>query len=198
MTFSPIDFDAIRAGNLNVQDVADALTLDDLRQAAEFSINTMLAHIASCTDADVSFVARDPEATEGLRNANGELLGWTLNHVIVHTTATGEAAAFAALDLARGVSLQGVSRYETPWTTLTTFAQCQQRLNESLRMRRAILAAWPDHPNLTNRYAPFPGAGHLNAKGLFILGLEHDDIHQHHLTKIVHQIQEPYKTPSTD
>ncbi len=84
--------------------------------------------------------------------------------------------------------LQGVSRYEVPWTTLTTIEQCRHRLNESLRMRVAALTAWPDHPHLDNLYTPFPGAGNLNARGLFILGLEHDDVHQHQLAKIAQQI----------
>ena len=84
MAFSPIDFAAIRAGTLTIQDVADTLTVNDLRQATEFSVNTMLACIATCTDADVSFVALDSDATEGVRNAEGEVLGWTLSHVIVH------------------------------------------------------------------------------------------------------------------
>ena len=188
MAFAPINFDAIHAGTLTIQDVADKLTIDDLRQATEFIVSTMLAHIAACTDADVSFVPIDHDAREGVRNANGEVLGWTLSHVIVHTTATAEAAAFAALDLARGISLQGISRYETPWDSLVTIEQCRQRLNESQRMRLASLAAWPDHPNLSKRYTPFPGAGYLNAKELFILGLEHDDTHQRHLAAIADQI----------
>jgi len=188
MVAAPIDFNAIRAGGSSIQDFADSLTVEDLKQATEFTINTMLAHIASCVDADVSFVALDPEATEGLKNAEGESLGWTLSHVIAHTTATGEASAFGALDLARGISLQGISRYETPWTELTTIEHCRQRLNESLRMRLASLTAWPDHPNLTNRYTPFPGAGNLNAKGLLLLGLEHDSVHQNQLAKIVQQL----------
>jgi len=141
MAFSPIDFDAIRVDSSNVQVIADTLTLDDLRQVTEFSIHTMLTHIASCTDADVSFIMLDPEATEEFRNASGELLGWNLSHILVHSTATGEASAFAALDLARGISLQGISRYETPWIALTTIEQCRQRLNESLRMRLASLSA---------------------------------------------------------
>lgn len=41
-----------------------------------------------------------------------------------------------------------------------------------------------------NLYTPYPGAGNLNARGLFILGLEHDDVHHHHLAKIVQQIQD--------
>ncbi len=188
MTFSPIDFGRIHAGALTIQEVADRLTVEDLKRATEFSVNTMLAQIAACTDADVAFVPLDPDATEGIKNADGEVLGWTLSHVIVHTTATGEASAFAALDLARGVALQGISRYETPWDRLITIEQCRQRLEESLRMRLASLAAWPDHPDLSNRYTPFPGAGHLNAKELLILGLEHDDIHQHQLAEIVRQI----------
>ena len=186
--FTSIDFAAVYAGTLTIQDIADTLTLDDLRQATEFSVNAMLSSIAACTDEHASFVALDPAATEGTRNAAGEIVGWTLGHVIVHTTATAEAGTFAALDLARGIALRGISRYETPWETLLTIEQCRQRLNESLRMRLASLDAWPDHPQLANRYTPFPGAGHLNAKGIFVLGLEHDDTHRHHLAAIVQQI----------
>ncbi len=188
MAVIPIDFNAIQAGGSSIQDFADTLTLDDLKQATQFAINTMLEHIASCVDADVSFAPIDPEATEGLKNADGASLGWTMSHVIAHTTATGETSAFGALELARGISLQGASRYETPWTELTTIEHCQQRLKESLRMRLASLAAWPDRPNLTNRYTPFPAAGPLNAKGLFLLGLWHDDVHQNQLAKIVQQL----------
>ncbi len=180
MIIAPIDFDTLRAGKVGVQDLADTLTVEDLRQATEFSINTMLGHIAACKDEDVAFVARDLNADE--------LNGWTLSHVITHTTATAEAGAFAAMDLARGIALQGIGRYETPWESLRTIEDCRQRLRESLRMRLASLAAWPDHPDLANRYTPFPDAGSLNAKGIFVLGLEHDDVHQHHLADIVHQI----------
>ncbi|HEY7415255.1 MAG TPA: DinB family protein [Ktedonobacteraceae bacterium] len=188
MVVAPIDFQAVRAGGSGIQDFANTLTLDDLKQATELTVNTMLGHIASCVDADVSFVALDPEATEGLKNTDGEVLGWTLSHVIAHTTALGEASAFTALELARGISLRELSLYETPWTELTTIEHCRQRLNESLRMRLASLTAWPDRPNLTNRYTPFPGSGELNAKGIFLLGLEHDNNHQNHLAKIVQQL----------
>jgi hypothetical protein len=185
MAYFPIDFDAIRAGKVKVQDVADTLTVEDLRQATEFSVNAMLDHIAACADADVAFVARDLNAPE--------LTGWTLSHVIAHTTATAEAGTFAAMDLARGITLQGIGRYETPWESLTTIEDCRHRLRESQRMRLASLAAWPDRPDLANRYTPFPDTGPLNAKGIFMLGLEHDDVHQRHLADIVRQIDAAHR-----
>jgi len=203
MTFSIIDFEAIRAGTLTIQDVADTMTLDDLELATELSVNNMLAHIAACTDADVTFVPRDPHATEDVRDADGETLGWTLSHVIVHATASSEAGAFAAVDLARGVSLQGpalgyvapcgvsvqgMSLAEAPWDRFTTIEQCRQRLKESKRMRLASLKAWPDLPDLSNRFTPFPGVGRLNAKEMHVLSLEHDDAHQQQLAEIVQQI----------
>ena len=55
-------------------------------------------------------------------------------------------------------------------------------------MQLASLAAWPDHPNLSYRFTPFPGAGNLNAKGLIVLGLEHDESHHHQIATIVNQI----------
>jgi hypothetical protein len=190
MSSSPIDVEAIRKGAVTIHEVADALTIDDLKQATEFSVSNMLACIAACTDADVSYVALDSEATEGDRDADGQVLGWALSHVITHATATSEAGAFAALDLARGISLREISCYETLWETLLTLEQCQQRLNESQRMRLASIAAWPDRPDLTNRYTPFPGAGNLNAKGIFVLGLEHEDVHQRQIAAIVQQIKD--------
>ncbi len=187
MVSSALDFGEIHNGTATLQQVADTLSLGDLRRATESSVDAMLDLIVACADADVDFVALDPEATEGITNEHGETLGWTLGHVIVHTTATAEAAAFAALELARGVPLKGVSRYETPWEEIKMIEQCRQRLRESKRMRLATLEGWPDAPDLTNLYTPFPGAGPLNAKGLYVLGLEHDDTHQRHLAEVVRQ-----------
>jgi len=188
MASFPIDFDAFHTGALTMQDAADTLTVAQLQQATELSVTRMLAHIADCTDADVRFVALDPDAAEGVTNAEGDVLGWTLRHIIAHTTATAEASIFAAGELARGVVLQGIGRYETPWETLMTIEHCRQRLRESQRMRLASLAAWPSQPHLANRYSPFPGAEPLNAKGIVVLGLEHDATHQHQLAAIARQI----------
>lgn len=198
MTPFTIDFGPMRTDVGAVQQLADPLTPDDLRRATASSVDAMLALIIACTDADVPFVALDPEATEGLTNADGDALGWTLSHVIFHTTATAEASAFAALELARGIALQGVSRHVSPWESIETIEQCRQRLRESKRMRLASLEGWPDRPDLSNRYIPFPAAGPLNARGLFVLGLEHDDTHRRQLEKVVRQIGDATAARRTD
>jgi hypothetical protein len=89
--------------------------------------------------------------------------------------------------MARGVEHHGRSRYETPWQTVTTIAQCRRRLEESRRMRLTSLAMWPDEPRLDNVYEPWPGAPQVNAIGRFALGLMHDDDHVGHIAEIVRQ-----------
>lgn len=135
----------------------------DLRRLTNEMIDDMLAAIGGCTYVDVVFVPVDPEANDPYAdNAADAELAWTLGHVIVHTTASAEESAALATVLARGAAIHGRSRYETPWQTVTTIAQCRQRLEESLRMRRlASLAMWPDPPHLDNCYAPSPTTGDI-------------------------------------
>src|SRR6185437_14579064 len=108
-------------------------------------------------------------------------------HVIVHVTASSEEAAALALVLARGLPVEGRSRYEVYWETVTTIAQARQRLEESRKMRKAMLDAWPDEPHLEVTYIPYQSVGPINAIGRFILGLSHDDSHLEQLREIMRQ-----------
>jgi hypothetical protein len=70
---------------------------------------------------------------------------------------------------------------------VTTLAQCQQRLEESRRMRLASLELWPDQPNLTLTYVPWPSAGEINCVSRFVLGLFHEADHLEQIQSIVQQ-----------
>jgi hypothetical protein len=107
--------------------------------------------------------------------------------VIVHITASSEETAFLAAEMARGVPNHGRSRYETAWETVTTIKQCRDRLEESCRMRLSMLDVWPDQPNLTLTYEPYPGAGEQNAIARFIAGMSHEDSHVGQIADIVRQ-----------
>jgi hypothetical protein len=148
----------------------------------------MLGLIANSTDADVTFVPSDPDAYDEFASTQDELqMPWTLGHVIVHTTASAEESAAIAAELARGVPYNARrSRYEVPWETVTTRAQCQSRLEESRRMRLASLEMWPDPPHLDNTYQPREGITH-NAISRFVAGLAHDADHLDQIRKIVAQ-----------
>ena len=139
----------------------------------------MLELIAACTDADVTFEPIDPQANDKYAATEAEVhLAWTLGHLIVHVTASAEESAFLAAELARGVMFHGRSRYEVPWQTVTSIAQCRDRLEESRRMRLASLDLWPNPPHLDNAYE-VPGwpSGPINCVTRFMLGLSHDNAH---------------------
>ena len=113
-------------------------------------VDKMLALIAECKDADVTFEPVDPEAHDPYAESAEEVeLAWTLGHLIVHTTASAEESAALAAELARGVGFHGRSRSEIPWQEVTTVAQCRERLAESRRMRLASLGMWPARPSMT-------------------------------------------------
>lgn len=91
--------------------------------------------------------------------------------------------------MARGVLRDGRSRYETHWTTITTIAQCRDRLEESRRIRLATLDVWPDPPHLeVTREARQPGV-HINPIGRFLQGLSHDHNHLDQIAAVVRQAQ---------
>ena len=183
-----LDFKAVRAEKTTLAELVAGLTLDDLRALTNEMIDAMLGMIAGCVDADVVFVPSDPAAYDRFAATEAEVkLAWTLGHVIVHTTASAEESAALAAELARGVAFHGRSRYETPWQTVATIAQCRQRLEESRRMRLMSLAMWPDEPHLDNVCEPWPGAPPVNAVGRFVLGLMHEDDHVGQIAEIVRQ-----------
>lgn len=185
-----LDFSVIRSGSATFADLAADLTKADLYRLTDEMIDTMQSIVADATDADVVLVPQDPEANDTYGNPEDKDLAWTLGHVVVHVTASSEESAALALTLARGLEVTGRSRYETPWESVTTAAQIHQRLEESRRMRKAMLDAWPDQPDLTITTTPFPQAGALNAIGRFILGLFHDNDHLGQLTEIMRQARE--------
>lgn len=185
-----LDFKAIRSGSLSFAEVAAGLTKADLYQLTDEMINTMQEITADATDADVVFVPQDPQANDTYGKPEEKDLAWTLGHVIVHVTASSEESAALALTLARGLEVEERSRYEVPWRDITTAAQIHQRLEESRRMRKAMLDAWPDEPHLEVPYTAFARLGTLNATGRFLIGLYHDADHIDQLKEIMRQARE--------
>lgn len=166
------------------------LTPADLRDLTNQMIDRQLALIAGCDDAAVIFVPDDPQADDPYAAEPTEAkLAWTLGHVIVHVTATSEETAFIAAEMARGVVREGRSRYETPWETVTTIAQCRARLEESRRLRLATLDVWPNPPHLdvTIPYRRLPEP--VNPIGRFVMGMLHDADHLGQIEDIVRQAQ---------
>ena len=184
-----LDFTPVRTQQLTLPQLAATLSVADLRTHTNAVIDHLLAVLNECVDADVVFVPNDPAAKDDAAASEAEVtLPWTLGHVIVHITASSEEAAFIAAELARGVAYrQGRSRYETPWQTVTTVAQCRARLEESRRMRLASLELWPNPPHLENGYtSPYSGL-FINAQTRFINGLRHDDDHLAQVAEIIRQ-----------
>jgi hypothetical protein len=183
-----LDFTPVRNKELKISQLAAKLTPADLASLTNEMIDTMLRLIADCVDADVTFVPDDPQANDTFAiNPDEVHLSWTLGHVIVHTTASAEESAFLAAELARGVPFHGRSRSEVLWKTVTTMAQCRQRLEESRQMRLASLSLWPDPPDLDNSYVPREGADPINPLTRFVLGFSHDDSHLEQIANIVRQ-----------
>jgi hypothetical protein len=151
-------------------------------------VDAMLSLIADATDVDVVFQPVDPAAHDSFAANEADVkLAWTLGHVIVHSTASGEEGAALATELARGIEIKGRSRYEVPWETMKTVAQLRARLEESRRIRHAYLNAWPDEPHLELAMPPYPGAEAVNAVGRYASGLRHDDSHLGQLAEIMRQ-----------
>lgn len=182
-----LDFSAVRRGEQRLADMTRDLTVNDLRILTDEMLDTILDIVADATDADVVFQPDDPEANDAGAPEAERNMAWTLAHVIVHTTAGSEEAAAVASSLARGVLLEGRSRYETPWQTVQTLDQLHARLAESQRMRQSFLNTWPDEPNLELNVTPVPVFGPLNAVARYMLGLFHEESHLEQLREIMRQ-----------
>lgn len=187
-----LDFTPVRNRSISYADLCRNLTKADLYTLTDEMIDTMLAIIADARDEDVDFVPQDSEANDTFGIAEEKDLAWTLGHVIVHVTASSEESAALALTLARGLPVEGRSRYEVPWRTVHTVAQLHHRLEESRRMRRAMLDAWPSEPHLDMTYTPYPSIGPINAIARFVFGLSHDDAHLEQLREILRQAREKH------
>jgi len=158
----------------------DNLTIQDLREATDTSIDYLLDLIADLEDADIRYEpvdeeANDPHAVEGEEN-----IGWTIGHLIAHVTASSEEGAAYSSLLARGVpDVEARPRYETPWRDVDTKSKAVQRLEESRRIRLSYLDTWPDDPHYDNlRQGLSERAqeyfGDLNAPATFLKGLSHE------------------------
>lgn len=182
-----LDYKSVREKKITFTDLVEDLTFADLRRETNEMIDEIQRLIINCEDADVIFQPVDPKADDQFAVEGERKLAWTLGHVIVHCTASAEESAFLAAELARGVEFHGRSRWEVPWKTVTTIAQCRARLKESRRMRLASLDLWPVQPHLKNTYLPSPGAQPMNAIARFAGGLLHDYDHLAHMAEIVKQ-----------
>lgn len=178
----------MRRKEVSLQDLAGGLSREDLAKLTKEMCAEQLALIADAEDEDFVFVPDDPDANDTFAASTEDVgLSWTLGHVIVHATASSEESAALALVLARGLPVEGRSRYEVPWEGARTAEFLRHRIEESLRMRLSMLAAWPDKPHLDNFYAPYEGRPPMNALGRFLGGLAHDDSHLDQIRKIMAQ-----------
>lgn len=183
-----LDFEPVRRKEKSLSDLAAGLGREDLAGLTREMVETQLGLLEGVEDADVTFVPEDPEANDAYADDSADVdLAWTLGHVVVHETASSEEAAAHALTLARGLVPEGRSRYEIPWAEATTIEFCRARLRESLRMRLAMLDAWPDPPHLETLYVAAEGATPRNAVARFLSGLMHDDSHVEQMRKVVAQ-----------
>ena len=183
-----LDFSLVRTKHKTMNELAEGLTHDSLRALVHEMVDHQLNLIAGCVDADVVFIPTDPNAKDDAAAKPDDVnISWTLGHIIVHTTASSEESAFLATEMARGVPNHGRSRYETPWETMHTIAQCHARLEESRRIRLALLEAWPDAPHTDLMYEPYPNAGPRHCFAQFIGGMSHEDSHLAQIAEVVRQ-----------
>ena len=181
-----LDFEPVRQKEKTLMDLAEGLDREDLARLTREMVELQLSLLEGVEDADVTFVPDDPEANDTFATSPEDAdLAWTLGHVVVHTAASSEEAAAVALTLARGCEVHGRSRYEPAWQEVTTASYCRSRLEESLRMRLAMLDAWPDPPHLDN----LDDRGR-NAVARFLAGLSHDDSHVDQIRKVAAQARE--------
>jgi hypothetical protein len=182
-----LDFTPVKNKEITYAEFVADLTVARLRALTNEIIDYQLSLIATCTDADVVFVPEDPEANDPYAEDEADReISWTLGHLIVHVTASSEESAALAAELARGVVRDGRSRSEIPWQSVTTLTQCQQRLEESRRMRLASLGMWPDEPYLDNvQHSERRGA--INPLVRFVLGLSHDQGHLAQIKNVIAQ-----------
>ncbi len=183
-----LDFTSIRNNTKTYRDLIQELTPDDLHNLTNEMIDLQLSILIEGIDGDVVFVPEDPEADDPFAISEEEInMPWTLGHVIVHVTASSEESAFLSAELARGVPYRsGRSRYEVPWQSMKTIAQCRDRLEESRRIRLGCLDVWPDDPHLDNTYDTSAGL-RVNPILRFVFGLSHDDSHLDQMRDILKQ-----------
>lgn len=187
-----IDFSQINGDTLKLADIQAKYTRQDLIEATNHMIDTMLNLVKNIPDSYVTFQPVDPDAYDGGAETEEEKhMAWTLAHVICHTTASGEETAAQGSTMARGIEPTWRTRYEVPWRTLTTTEQLVQRLEESRRIRLAFLNSWPNEPHLHILWRKKEKTwGLVNAVGYTLEGLKHDTSHLGQIAEIIRQAKE--------
>src|SRR5262245_4969080 len=181
---------ANRATRDTTRDATYTLRLDELRALTNEGIDLALKLIRACVDEDMTFIPDDPHAHDDGAGEGEATIAWTLGHIIAHMTASSEEHTSIAAELARGVEYHGRSRYEVPWRTITTAAQCRARLEESRRIRLASLSAWPDEPHLDNLHLAWEDGPLYGPIQHALLGLRHDAAHLEQIREVVLQARE--------
>ena len=175
------DFHAVFDGSMAYADAVRSLTHADAVELTGEVFDDLDRALADASDADVVAIPHDQSAVDA-----GEQ-GWNVAHIVAHVTAGLEEAAAQAQTLARGVPVEGRSRYETPWETLTTADAVRARVAESRRMTTALLGAWPDAPDLALTMELVPQFGPMNAIGRNLLGIMHAAMHPDQLQEALRQ-----------
>lgn len=180
-----LDFSRVRTRETTLSRLVEDLGVADLEDATRASIATVEGLLEGITDADVVFVPADPDAFDAdAADPEDVTLAWTLGHLVVHVTASAEESAALASELARGVPFHGRSRWEVPWQSVTTAAQCWKRLADSRRMRLASLQMWPAlPPKDVDPDETVPTW--LQARERFVRGLSHEDAHFEQIRRVV-------------
>jgi hypothetical protein len=80
-----IDYTPVTSGQQKIADLAADISLDDLKTTTNEQIDTLVMLLRDLSDAQVVFVASDPEAEGGV--------GWNVAHLIAHVTASSEENA---------------------------------------------------------------------------------------------------------
>ncbi len=193
-----IDFSPVHHNEVKMLEFSKPFTVADLKAATNASLDTMLDIITDMHDEQVIFLPSDPEADDPHAVPGEENIGWSLAHLIVHVTASSEEWAAYSSILARGIVYPAEPRlrYETSWHTVTSRAQCFQRIEESRRIRLSYLAAWPDEPHLevlrqlSPRYVE--RYGEMNATAAFLFGLMHEVGHHDQFREAARQAREAF------
>ncbi len=175
-----LDFTRVDNHEINLLEFSKHFTVDDLRAATNESIDTLLKIVQGLNDSQVAFLPVDLDADDPDAKPGEEKIGWSIAHLVVHVTASSEEWATYSGLLARGLAYPAEPRlrHETEWKTVTTTAQCIQRLEESRRMRLGYLDVWPDNPDLetvrglSERFVE--RLGQFNAPTCFLFGLKHE------------------------
>ncbi|MCA9905782.1 MAG: DinB family protein [Anaerolineae bacterium] len=190
-----IDFTQLTQQNVKMSEIARSVSIADLQDATNRSLDTLFSLIQQANDAMISFEPHDPDAHDAYAVAGEEHIGWTLGHLVAHVTASSEEWAAYSSILARGIVYprEPRLRFETPWREVDSQAKALQRLEESRQMRLAFLNTWPEQPHLDVHVELSERArerwGEMNAMAAFLFGLRHEVGHHQQIREVLRQAQ---------